>query len=104
MSKQKSEEKQQKKLAKLEAKQKAQQEKGRKKKRREEAEDNFVCRGEHDSKAPVWRDSESWLWCDYCNEYGMCGRCSKKCKHKLISHMNSIGMVWKTQGFSSDED
>jgi hypothetical protein len=45
-----------------------------------------VCRGEHNKKSPIWRDSESWHWCDYCDAYGMCGSCYKKYKNKIFDH------------------
>lgn len=87
LSKQKVKEKEAKQLARDEAHQQREEAKQQKKRLRDEAALNHVCRGDHaTSVAPIWRDSPTWLWCEYCEEFGLCTRCSKKYRWMLTDH------------------
>lgn len=74
--------------AKKEAQEKKKQEILDKKRKREEQHENFQCRGDHDDqgKVPVWKDSGAWIWCEYCDEFGLCPRCKNKCKKQMEAH------------------
>ena len=58
------------------------------KRRKEEAAGMFCCRGtkhEH-GKNPVWRNAGNWLWCEYCNSFGLCPVCIGTCKNIMNQH------------------
>ena len=48
----------------------------------------WVCRGSHrsDEERPVWKDSPLWEWCSFCEEFGLCPRCKKKCSGLMKEH------------------
>jgi hypothetical protein len=55
---------------------------------RETATRDYSCRGSnHDGGVrPVWKGSDKWLWCSFCEEFGICPKCLKSDREMLTEH------------------
>ena len=49
------------------------------------------CRGtQHEgSRKPVWKSSSDWIWCDHCDDFGLCPKC--KVPDMLVMTMHEGG-------------
>jgi len=58
------------------------------KKARMERKENHICRGPyHDgTQAPCWNGSKQWVWCESCDNYGMCPKCIRPGAEYLKEH------------------
>ena len=58
---------------------------------RETATRDYSCRGSnHDGGVrPVWKRSDKWLWCSFCEEFGICPKCLKSDHEMLKEHEDS---------------
>ena len=60
---------------------------------REQRKTDYECRGtQHDGgRKPVWKSSGDWIWCDYCNDFGLCSKCKVPDKLVMIEHERVCG-------------
>ena len=52
---------------------------------------DYSCRGSnHDGGVrPVWKGSDKWLWCSFCEEFGICTKCLTSDREMLKEHEDS---------------
>ena len=52
---------------------------------------DYSCRGSnHDEGVrPVWKGGSKWLWCSFCEEFGICPKCLKSDSEMLKEHEES---------------
>jgi hypothetical protein len=55
---------------------------------REQKKTDHVCRGtQHDGgRKPVWKSSNDWIWCDYCDDFGLCSKCKVPDELVMTAH------------------
>ena len=58
---------------------------------RETATRDYSCRGSnHDGGVrPVWKGSDKWLWCSFCEEFGIGPKCLNSDREMLTEHEDS---------------
>ena len=46
------------------------------------------CRGDHPNSRtqPKWKKQTTWIWCEFCGKYGLCGDCAGTQHHRMDSH------------------
>lgn len=57
-------------------------------KRRDEEREKLSCRGtlHSDQTPPSWKGSKAWKWCETCESFGLCGKCTKVCYNLMLGH------------------
>jgi DNA mismatch repair ATPase MutL len=84
---QKLEEKRQRGLKRMAEAEQRKQEYQRKREQTKRKRAELSCKGiGHQLTIPVWRGSVSWLWCSYCDQFGLCSACSKQHSALLAQH------------------
>lgn len=63
------------------------------KKAKREQRTMWACQGSlhGDDKKPIWRGAEGWMWCDHCENFGVCPKCLKADQRLLGKHEKKCG-------------
>ena len=61
----------------------------RKKKQRKEEAEKWKCQGSECTSH--WKSESGWLQCDYCDEFLLCPKCSRKYQDAKAAHEQICG-------------